>query len=295
MRSKFTEGSVTRHLLIMMFASWIALASNMLLSLADMYFLSRLNDIDVLAAIGFSSSVIMFPNAIGIGFSIAISVLVSQALSRSGKDAASQLFSAIAFQALCLSIVLVALLIFLMPSILAQLGAEGRVYNLAYCYLWLVLLSSPLSVLLIAFASGLRAFALAKLSMWVPLIASVVNIILDPIFIEVLGFGIEGAAWATIIARVVAAVVGIWLLHVRLDFLRLVPISFLKQCLSKVRSIAAPAVISNLFTPLGSLIVVSVVSDFGDQAMAGLAVVGSLTPILFSVFFWFKTNQFFFR
>ena len=168
MRSKFTEGSVTRHLLIMMFASWIALASNMLLSLADMYFLSRLNDIDVLAAIGFSSSVIMFPNAIGIGFSIAISVLVSQALSRSGKDAASQLFSAIAFQALCLSIVLVALLIFLMPSILAQLGAEGRVYNLAYSYLWLVLLSSPLSVLLIAFASGLRAFALAKLSKWVP-------------------------------------------------------------------------------------------------------------------------------
>ena len=285
MQSKFTEGSVSRHLLTMMFASWVALASNMLLSLADMYFLSRLGDVDVLAAVGFSGSIVMFPNAVGIGFSIAISVLVSQALSRSGRDKASSLFSSILVIAFALALLVVAIFLFLLPYLLSILGAQGRVHALAMDYLSLTLLSAPLSVLLMAFASGLRSVSMAKMSMWVSLVSSVVNIILDPILIEVMGFGIVGAAWATIIARVVAVAIGLWVLIAQLGFVQKVDLSGLWQTFLQAKGIAAPAVISNLFTPIGGLIVVSVVSSYGSEAMAGLAVVGSLTPILLSVFF----------
>lgn len=285
MQSKFVSGSIPRHLLTMMFASWVALASGMLLSLADMYFLSRLNDVDVLAAIGFSGSIAMFPMSVGIGFSIAISVLVSQALSRKGRAEASYIFSAILSIALALSLCVAAVLIFNLTLFLSVLGADGRVQELARSYLLITLCSAPLSVLLMAFASGLRSLALAKASMWVSLLATAINFILDPIFIEVLEMGIEGAAWATVVARIIAVCVGLYYLIIKMQFVAWVSFSEVKQVFSTAKKIALPAVISNLFTPLGGVIVVSVASGFGTEAMAGIAVVGSLSPILFSVYF----------
>lgn len=285
MQSKFVTGSITKHLLTMVFASWVALASGMLLSLADMYFLSRLNDIDVLAAIGFSGSVAMFPISVGIGFSIAISVLVSQALSREGKDAASHIFSAILYIAVGLSLAIMVALLLSLDHLLLALGAQGHVKDLATSYLMITLCSSPLTVLLMAFASGLRSIALAKASMLISLLATVINFVLDPILIEYLGFGIQGAAWATVIARVIAVAVGLYFLLFDIGFVAKVSFPEVRRVFSKAKGIALPAVISNLFTPVGGLIVVSVVSDYGSEAMAGLAVVGSLSPVLFSVFF----------
>lgn len=285
MKTSFTEGPITRQLLAMMFASWLAMASNMLLSLVDMFFLSRLNDIDVLAAIGFSSSISLFSASLGIGFSVATSILVSQKLTREGKKQASQLFSAILYLGLFTSAALMLLLLLTMPYALQYLGAENDVFSYAKSYLTLVLSSSPLAVVTMIFAAGLRAGALVKASMWISLLSNIVNIILDPIFIEFLGWGIEGAAWATVIARVVSVLIGLYFFTIKLQWLKPISIPFIQQEWSGIKKLALPALLSNLFNPIGGLIIVAAVSDFGTEAMAGMAVVSSLTPILFSVFF----------
>jgi len=285
MRKSFTEGPVLKHLLSMLFASWVAMASGMLLSVADMYFLSRLNDVDVLAAIGFAGSVGMIPSSLGIGFSVAISVLVSQKISREGEKAAASLFSAIIFIAFLLSSAASVLIVIFLPDILSLLGAKGRVLDLAIRYLSLTLMSAPFGVLIMALAAGLRARALAKASMWVSLIATLVNLVLDPILIEVLAYGIEGAAWATIIARLCSVLLGLHFIVFRLNFIRLIGKRHIIDGFHQSKRIALPTLISNLCTPVGGMIVVSVVSGFGTQAMAGMAVVGSLSAILFSVYF----------
>ena len=285
MKTSFTEGPVHKQLFTMLFASWVAMTANMLLSLVDMFFLSRLEDIDVLAAIGFSSSISMFAASIGIGFSVSTSVLVSQKLTRNGKLEASQLFSAIVLMGSSLSAILVIFLLAILPLALDYLGASGQVYIHATDYLTLILISSPLAVLSMIFAAGLRAAAMAKASMWVSLIATVVNIILDPIFIEVLGWGIKGAAWASVIARLTAFLAGIWYLACHLKWIKPVSWHYIKNEFPKVQRITLPVLMTNLVTPIGGLIVVAVIADYGNEAMAGLAVVGSITPILFSVYF----------
>lgn len=261
------------------------MAANMLLSLVDMFFLSRLNDVDILAAIGFSSAISLFSASIGIGFSVSTSILVSQKLTREGKSQASQLFSAIVAMGLILACLLMLVLITALPSVLPWLGAKDMVLHHATDYLTLILLASPLAVMTMIFSAGLRAAAMAKASMWISLIATVINILLDPLFIEVFGWGIKGAAWATIIARVIAFIVGIWYFTAHLKWLKPVSWAFLKLEMPVVRRITLPVLITNLVTPIGGLIVVSMVANYGSEAMAGLAVVGSITPILFSVYF----------
>lgn len=269
----------------MMFASWVAMAANMLLSFVDMFFLSRLNNVDILAAMGFSSAISLFSASIGIGFSVSTSVLVSQKLAISGKEQASQLFSAIAIMGFILSSILMLVLISTLPLLLPLIGAKSQALNFATDYLTLVLIASPLAVMSMIFASGLRAAAMAKASMWVSLIATIINIVLDPLFIEVFGWGIKGAAWATIIARSIGFIIGMWYFTVQLQWLKPVSWQFLRQELPNVQRITLPVLITNIVTPIGGLIVVFIVSSYGNEAMAGMAVVGSLTPILFSVYF----------
>ncbi len=268
-----------------MLASWVAMVANMLLSVVDMFFLARLNDIDVLAAIGFSSAIGLIAGSLAIGFSVATSVLVSQRLSREGQEQASVLFSAIVFIAALAASAIVALIFSLLPQLLALLGAQDRVLEQAISYLSIVLLSSPLAVIAMVFAAGLRAAAMVKASMALSLISTVINLILDPIFIEVLQWGIEGAALATVVARLMAFAIGLYYFCGHLAWLKPVPLPLIKKEFQAVQKIARPAVISNLFTPIGSMIVVMVIADYGNEAMAGMALVGSLSPILFSVYF----------
>ena len=268
-----------------MLASWVAMVANMLLSVVDMFFLARLNDTDVLAAIGFSSAIGLIAGSLAIGFSVATSVLVSQRLSREGQEQASVLFSAIVFIAALAASAIVALIFSLLPQLLALLGAQDRVLEQAISYLSIVLLSSPLAVIAMVFAAGLRAAAMVKASMALSLISTVINLILDPIFIEVLQWGIEGAALATVVARLMAFSIGLYYFCGHLAWLKPVPLPLIKKEFQAVQKIARPAVISNLFTPIGSMIVVMVIADYGNEAMAGMALVGSLSPILFSVYF----------
>lgn len=285
MKTSYTEGPILKPLLIMMLATWVAMAANMMLTLVDMFFLSRLNDLDVLAAMGFSTAIAMFAGSLGVGLSVATSVLVSQKLSKSGRDQASQLFTATLLVGLILAVVIAVTLIVALPWLLSMLGAEHRVLTLAQSYLTIALASAPLAVASMIFGSGLRAAAMAKASMWLALVATVLNMVLDPIFIELLDWGIEGAAWATVIARVTAFAVGLYFFAAKLNWIRAIDRAALSGELPAIRRIAMPVLISNLLTPVGGLIVVAIIADYGSAAMAGMAVVGSLTPILFSVFF----------
>jgi Na+-driven multidrug efflux pump len=71
----------------------------------------------------------------------------------------------------------------------------------------------------------------------------------------------------------------------QLKWFKPITLNFVITELPSIRKITMPVLISNWFTPIGSIIVVLIVSSYGSEAMAGLAVVGSLSPILFSVFF----------
>src|SRR5690606_11596765 len=77
---KFVAGSLLRHILVMSGAGGIGLGAIFLSDLANIVFLSWLNDQDVLAAVGYASSILFFTTSIGIGLAIASSALVSRAL-----------------------------------------------------------------------------------------------------------------------------------------------------------------------------------------------------------------------
>lgn len=285
MKSQFTEGPVLPQLFKMMLVTWIAMSANIVVVVVDMYFLSYLKNEAVLAAVGFASSLMFISASLGIGLSVATGVLVSQALGRDGKTHAAQSFSAIFYFAFTLAALMVAVLLPFMGYFVQWLGAEQEPLSLAVDYLWIVFPTAPFAVLSMVIGAALRSIAAAKASMLVAISVAVANLILDPIFIFVLDYGLNGAAMATAISRVLSVVLGVSILSREMGLLHRLSFSKIAELVPKITTIAFPTILTNMFTPVGSLIAVTYVAKYGTQAVAGQALVGSISPLLFSVYF----------
>ncbi|MEL6588105.1 MAG: MATE family efflux transporter [Pseudomonadota bacterium] len=131
----------------------------------------------------------------------------------------------------------------------------------------------------------LRAHGDAKRSMLSTLYGGGVNAVLDPILIFGLSLGLDGAAIASVCARVTMLVVALWpAIKIHDGFAR-PNAAMVKRDLQTVSTIAAPAVLTNLATPVGSAIVTREISSYGTDAVAGMAIIGRLMPVAFAVVF----------
>jgi len=134
-------------------------------------------------------------------------------------------------------------------------------------------------------AAGVRAVGDARRSMWATVLGSLVNAALDPLFIFTFGWGLEGAAWASVAARFVVFAVA-WHALVRVH--RLPCRISLAQFLADIRPImviAGPALLTNLATPISNSFVLRTMAQFGDSAVAGAAIMGRISPVAFAAIF----------
>lgn len=131
----------------------------------------------------------------------------------------------------------------------------------------------------------LRAHGDARRAMMVTLYGGLVNAVLDPLLIFGLGLGLDGAAIASVAARL-TMLVAVMLPAIRIydGFARPSLPAFVND-LHAISVIAVPAVLTNVATPVGNAIVTREITQFGTDAVAGMAVIGRLMPVAFAVIF----------
>jgi Na+-driven multidrug efflux pump len=205
--AKFVEGSILRHILVMSSTAAVGISALFVVDLLDIFFLSLLGEVELAAAAGYASTISFFTTSIGIGLSIALGALVSKAVGAKNIKLAKRLFLNSAIVTLITSVLVAAVVIAFIPELLALVGATGRTAELAQSYLYILVPSLPFICLAMALGGALRAVGDAKLSMMSTLAGGGVNAILDPIFIFSLSMGIEGAAAASVLARIVVFII----------------------------------------------------------------------------------------
>ena len=283
--AKFVEGSTMRHILVMSGTSSIGLMALFVVDLLDMLFISMLGQVELAAAVGFAGTLVFFSTSISIGTSIAMGALVSKAIGAKQREHARQLSASIMVTAFAISSVVSATMFVYIPELLQSIGAQGYAAERAEAYLRILLPSSPVIALAMAAGAGLRAAGDAKRSMWATLSGGIVNAVLDPLFIFGFGWNVEGAALASVVARFTVLYFSIAPL-IRFHQLVAIP-SFInwRRNLKVILAIAVPAIITNIATPIGNAIVTSSIAQFGEDFVAGYAVIGRLIPVCFAVIF----------
>lgn len=182
-----------------------ALAADPLVSLVDTMFVGRI-DAASLGALGVCSAVFGLAFFVFNFLSTGVTPLVANAVGKDDVESAGR----VVMQALTLAGVLGLCIAGLLEAgagpILELMGAEGALVAPAEAYLRVRALATP-AVLVVTVGHGaFRGHQDTRTPLWLTLGLNVVNLVLDPVLIFGLGWGVAGAAWATTIAQWVGAI-----------------------------------------------------------------------------------------
>lgn len=283
--AKFTTGSTMRHVAVMTGTGSIGLVAIFMVDALNLFYISLLGVQELAAAIGFAGTLLFFTISIAIGLTIATSALVSRALGRGDREEAAHLGGAsLVFMALVTGSMVLILWPFL-HDITAMMGARGKTLDVATHFLQIVLPSTPLVAIGMATTGILRGVGDARRAMFVTLAGGAAAAVLDPIFIFGLDLGVTGAAIATVLSRVILMSVGLYgAIYVH----RLAKMPNLKRLKAAARpyfAIGLPAILTQVATPVGNTYVTVQIAQFGDDAVAGWAIIGRLIPVAFGAIF----------
>ncbi|WP_375279786.1 MATE family efflux transporter [Pseudooctadecabacter sp.] len=284
-QAKFLTGSLMRHITVMALTSSVGLMAVFLVDFIDMIFISMLGKAELAAAIGYAGAILFFTSSFGIGMAIAAGALVARDLGEGDRDKAQRQATNVLIYGVVFGAVFAALVWFNLALIVGLVGATGETAELAVSYLRIIIPSLPLLLAGMVGGAILRAHGDARRSMMATIYGAIVNGVLDPILIFGAGLELEGAAWASVAARLaIGATALIPIVRFYGGFGRPTFASVLPD-LRPVVVIAFPAILTQLATPIGQAYVTRAMSTFGEDAVAGMAIVGRLTPVAFAVIF----------
>lgn len=274
-----------RHVAVMAATGSLGLVAIFIVDFLNLFYIAQLGQAELAAAIGYAGTLLFFLISIGIGFTIAAAALVSRAIGAGDRPKARRLAASSLMLSFGLMAALSAVLWPLLGPALTLLGATGVTHEIALGFLRIVLPSTPIMILGMIFSAILRSVGDARRSMMVTLSGGIVAAIADPILIFGFDLGVTGAAIATLFSRLALLGVG---LHGAVKVHDLVGRTSLGDALGDARALAAiavPAVLTNVATPVGNAYITSALAPFGDDAVAGWAVIGRLIPVAFGALF----------
>ncbi len=283
--AKFLQGSLFRHVTVMSLTASVGLMAIFAVDFVDMIFISMLGKAELAAAVGYAGAILFFTTSFNIGVAIAAGALVARALGagdrqRARLQASNALTAGVVFSSVFALIVWLAL-----SPLVTLIGAGGETHDLAVHYLAIIVPTLPLLLLGMAGGAILRAHGDARRAMISTIVGGLVNAVLDPILI--FGFDLEltGAALASAASRLAIAVYAlapIFRFYGGFSLPR--PLALFRD-LPPIVAISGPAILTQLATPVGQAWVTRSMADFGEEAVAGMAVVARITPLAFASIF----------
>lgn len=288
--AKLTQGAVGKHLVVMTVPVLFGIFTMMLQAFADAWFVGQVGDRE-LAALGFTFPVLMVVTSVAIGLGAGTSSVVARAIGTHDHRRARRL----ATDSLILSFALTALIaglgIVTMGPLFRLLGAPDDLLPLIFGYMLVLYSGVPFVVVGMVGMSSMRATGDTRLPSLLMVIASIANVVLDPILIFGLGpipaLGLQGAAWAAFIARGSIFIGTLYLMRYRLDM-----VSFnkprtpeLKQSWSDILHVGIPAAGTNAIIPIAMGVITAMLARYGPEAVAGFGVATRVEALTLVVFY----------
>jgi len=178
--------------------------------LVDTIFVGNWIGSTAIAAINVVLPVSFFIAALGMAIGIGGSSIISRALGANDHVKALNTFGNQITLTLVVTLSMVAVGLLFVDSIIDSFGGKGAIFEPAKIYYKIVLYGIPLLALCMMSNTVIRAEGKPKFAMYAMMIPSVSNLIMDYIFINLLDFGMAGAAWATTLSYVLCLGFIIW-------------------------------------------------------------------------------------
>ena len=274
----FIGGNTRRCLMAMALPMIAAMFLNMAYNLVDSLWIGNLLGKTAYAALTNSTPIILILTSVAMGSTNGVSILLSQAIGSKDKRKTESLIATSLIVAIVFSLLVTLILELCLPTILGALNTPAETYDMAYSYLTIYVLGYVAVYLYLYFTAVLRSFGNSMFQAIAMLVSTVLNAILDPIFIHFIGF--QGAAIATLLSQIVCLVfMVIYLKKKKLFYLHIT--WFDKNDVLPLIQKAIPSVIQQSIPAISTTFLTGLVSTYSITAIAAYGITGKLETILF--------------
>ncbi len=258
-------------------------------NLADTFFVSQLGK-NATAAVAVNDSLMNILRAISMGFAIGASSYISRLMGAKEDDRASKVASTTLITGCVFSLVFGVTCFFFRSPIVDILGVTESAKRYSMDYATYILLAAPFTTANLIMNQLLRSEGSTTFAMWGMVSGCVLNIILDPIFINVLGLEVAGAAMATALSKIFSCMVLAipFIKKKAMLELKVRHFSFTKDVMFEVGRMGVPSFIRMSLMSVGGIITNNVAKGFGTSVLAAISVANKLNRFISSAIMGFS-------
>lgn len=270
----FVRAPIPRAYFKMALPVVLSMLVSLVYNMVDTWFIAQTQNTALVAGVSLCAPMFTLMVAMGDIFGLGGSSLISRLLGQGEEKRVRHVSAFCSYGAIVWGVLVGALMLIFRQPILHLLGASSDTMDSAMAYYSYLALGAPAIIFTLVPSNILRTEGMAVASMVGSITGTVVNIILDPIFIFGLNMGAGGAALATVLSNVVSAVLLIVLLVTKSQRLSVRPEDCSVQGteLREILVIGVPASITNLMQSFAMALTNRFLLPYGTENVAALGI-----------------------
>ena len=293
MKIQLSEHFTYNKLLRFVFPSIVMMVFTSIYSVVDGLFVSNFVGKTALASINLILPFLMGLSALGFMIGTGGSAIVAKTLGEGDPKRANSYFSMLVYVTAIGGIILALLGMLLVPSVASFLGAEGELLSNCILYGRISFISMPAFMLQNVFQSFFVTAEKPKLGLAVIITAGVTNMILDLLFVGILGFGLAGAAVATVCGEMIGGLFPIFYFSRKnSSLLRLGKTQFNGRILMQTCVNGSSELMTNLSSSIvNSLYNIQLMKFAGENGVAAYAAIMYVNFIFIAIFLGYSIGS----
>ena len=257
-----------------------------LYSFIDTAIVGRFLGYDALAAVGSTGSLNFLINGFCIGLCSGFAIPIAQAKGAQDETELRRFIMHSVYLCAVISVAMGLITGFGSPLLLHMMNTQDELMGMAVGYIQPVFFAIPTTVLYNMTAGVMRSLGDSRTPMVAIVIAALLNIVLDLLFILVFHMGVAGAAWATVISQLVSGLWCLWVLMRKFPVLKMSAEDkrIRKPFIRRLLGMGLPFGLQYSITAIGSVTVTIAVNGLGTIAVAAVTAAGKLSMLFCIVF-----------
>ncbi len=215
-----TNGSEIKSILWFAFPILIGNIFQQLYNVVDTAVIGNVLGNNALAAVGASGPIYSLVIWLAVGFTSGFSVILARFFGANDEYNMKRSVSLIYTLTVLIAILLSVGSVLILPTILKLLHTPKAIFQQTYTYLIIILASAIITIFYNMLSALLRAIGNSKMPLYFLIVSSFVNVVLDILFVKYLHMGIGGAAYATVIAQFISAILCLIYIYKRCPLLK---------------------------------------------------------------------------
>lgn len=215
-----TNGSEIKSILWFAFPILIGNIFQQLYNVVDTAVIGNVLGNNALAAVGASGPIYSLVIWLAVGFTSGFSVILARFFGANDEGNMKRSVSLIYTLTVLIAILLSVGSVLILPTILKLLHTPKAIFQQTYTYLIIILASAIITIFYNMLSALLRAIGNSKMPLYFLIVSSFINVVLDILFVKYLHMGIGGAAYATVIAQFISAILCLIYIYKRCPLLK---------------------------------------------------------------------------